>query len=150
MVNFMQFVIYKTLDADNVINKTLTDAKNIEMFLTARTNIINPTIPFSKVEGINIYDYNYCAFPELGRFYFIDSIENINAKIFNLQCSCDVLMTYKEAILNSNARVMRSLKTGDYYNGESLANVKPTITTHLSNIVLDDTPSLILTTVGNR
>lgn len=102
------------------------------------------------INGVNIYEYNYIELPEFNRFYFVDSIESVNAKIFNLICSCDVLMTYKEAILNSNARVMRSLKTGDYYNGESLVNVKPTITTHLSNVVLDNTPSLILTTVGNK
>lgn len=142
--------LYKTLDADNVINKTLTDKTVVELFLTAQTNIINPMIPLSTIPNVNIYDFNYCEFPELGRFYFVDSIENINAKIFKLQCSCDVLMTYKQAILNSNARVMRSLKTGDYYNGESIANIKPTITTHLSNVVLDDEPSLILTTVGNK
>lgn len=146
----MQFVLYKTLDADNVINKTLTDEFNIELFLTARTNIINPVLPIEVIEGIELLDYNYCAFPELGRFYFIDSIENINARIFNLSCSCDVLMTYKDEILASNARVMRSLKTGDYYNGDSITNVKPTITTHLSNVTLDNEPSLILTTVGNK
>ena len=59
-------------------------------------------------------------------------------------------MTYKDVILNSSARVMRSIKTGDYYSGESIANVKPTITTHLSDVTLDDTPSLILTTVGSK
>lgn len=148
MVNFMQFVIYKTLDADNVINKTLTDVRTIEMFLTARTNIINPTIPFSKVEGINIYDYNYCAFPELGRFYFINSIENINAKIFNLECSCDVLMTYKEAILNSNARVMRSIKEGDYYNADMLSNIINSPNIYQSNSGFNKEVNYILSTVG--
>lgn len=148
MVNFMQFVIYKTLDADNVINKTLTDARTIEMFLTARTNIINPTIPFSKVEGINIYDYNYCAFPELGRFYFINSIENINAKIFNLECSCDVLMTYKDDILNSNARVMRSIKEGDYYNADMLSNIISSPNIYTSNSGFNKEVNYILSTVG--
>ena len=143
--------LYKTLDADNVINKTLLNKLTIQgFFLTNSLNIVNPGIPLQVINGVNIYDFNYLELPEFNRFYFVDSIENVNAKIFNLICSCDVLMTYKEAILNSNARVMRSLKTGDYYNGESLVNVKPTITTHLSNIVLDDTPSLILTTVGNK
>ena len=144
----MQFVIYKTLDADNVINKTLTEARSIEMFLTARTNIINPIIPFSKVDGIDIYDYNYCAFPELGRFYFIDSIENINAKIFNLECSCDVLMTYKEAILNSNARVMRSIKEGDYYNADMLANIINSPNIYQSNSGFSKEVNYILSTVG--
>ena len=143
--------LYKTLDADNVINKTLLNKLTIQgFFLTSSLNIVNPVIPLQVINGSNIYEYNYIELPEFNRFYFVDSIESVNAKIFNLICSCDVLMTYKEAILNSNARVMRSLKTGDYYNGESLVNVKPTITTHLSNIVLDDTPSLILTTVGNK
>ena len=143
--------LYKTLDADNVINKTLLNKLTIQgFFLTSSLNIVNPTIPLQVINGVNIYEYNYIELPEFNRFYFVDSIESVNAKIFNLICSCDVLMTYKQEILNSNARVMRSLKTGDYYNGESLVNVKPTITTHLSNIVLDDTPSLILTTVGNK
>ena len=143
--------LYKTLDADNVINKTLLNKLTIQgFFLTGSLDIVNTAIPLQVINGVNIYEYNYIELPEFNRFYFVDSIESVNAKIFNLICSCDVLMTYKEAILNSNARVMRSLKTGDYYNGESLVNVKPTITTHLSNIVLDDTPSLILTTVGNK
>ena len=143
--------LYKTDDGDNVINKTLLNKLTIQgFFLTSSLNIVNPVIPLQVINGVNIYEYNYIELPEFNRFYFVDSIESVNAKIFNLICSCDVLMTYKDAILNSSARVMRSIKTGDYYSGESIANVKPTITTHLSDVTLDDTPSLILTTVGSK
>ena len=142
--------LYKTVDNDNVINKTLTDKLSVEIFLTAQTNIINPTIPLSEIPNINLYDYNYCEIPTLKRFYSVDSIDNINAKIFVLQCSCDVLMTYKNEILNSSARLMRSIKTGDYYNGDTHTNVNASVSTHISSVTLDSTPSLILTTVGNK
>lgn len=141
--------LYKTVDGDNVINKTLTNKLTIDGFLNANTNIINPVIPLQVIPDVNIYDYNYLELPDFNRFYFVVDVENINANMFNLICSCDVLMTYADAILNSRARVMRAIRTGDYYHGSSVADVKATITTHLSSVMLDNTPSLILTTVGN-
>lgn len=141
--------LYKTVDGDNVINKTLTDKLAIDGFLNTNTDIINPVIPLQIIPNVNVYDYNYLELPDFNRFYFVENIENINANMFNLICSCDVLMTYKDAILNSEARVMRAIRTGDYYHGSSVADVKATITTHLSNVMLDATPSLILTTIGN-
>ena len=77
--------LYKTLDADNVINKTLLNKLTIQgFFLTSSLNIVNPVIPLQVINEVNIYDYNYIELPEFNRFYFVDSIENVNAKIFNI------------------------------------------------------------------
>lgn len=145
----MLLILYRTESGANVINKTLEDAVNIEITVRNDFDIINPQLKLSKIDGVNFQNYNYCHIPELNRYYFINSVLAVNAEIFNFECECDVLESYKDDILLSNARFNRSIKTGDYLNAELNQNVKADILTYQSNKTFTGEPTLILSTVGS-
>ena len=101
--------LFRTLDANNVINKTLTDEIQLDINLKSDTDIINPEIVLLG----DFRGFNYAQIPDLNRFYFIERIEQLNMRLVKLSLSCDVLETYKESILNSECEYIREAKNGD-------------------------------------
>ncbi len=75
---------------------------------------------------------------ELGRFYFIDSIESSNAKIETLHLRTDVLETYKQDILNSYAAFNKKLEAGDYGETNISLTGEVEITNYLSDVTLEN------------
>lgn len=141
--------LFKTKDGDNVINKTLTDPYDLQIRLKAETDVINPMFMLSSVVGVDYQDYNYCYIPDLKRYYFIDSILSVNARIWRLHLNCDVLESYKNDILSSKARLRRNIKNGDYFNATLDSSVVSSVSIHNSDkgfTGLDN--SIILTTMG--
>ena len=125
----MQLNLYKTLDSENVINKTLTDLMTVDINLKASVNIVDPEI----VLHGDFRGFNYAHIPSLNRFYFINNIEQLNLRLVKLNMTCDVLETYKADILNSNARFKRNIKTGDFENVSIDYSNKTTSVKHVSN-----------------
>ncbi len=107
----MQVTFYKTKDNKNVINKVLTSP------LTINLNIKEDNPDYAPVLKMvtDVTGYNYCHIPFFNRFYFVDRVER-KGQIILVGLSCDVLETYKDDILASNARFKRNLKNGDYMN----------------------------------
>lgn len=144
----MELNLYKCSDGDNVINKTLTDKLTINITLKRDVNITAPQIILMNDNGAFFNQYNYAEIPELGRFYFIDSVTSLNNKMESLALRCDVLETYKADVLASKARFMRGLKTGDYIAANIDYSVIKTITKIESNSGFTGNPTMILTSVG--
>ena len=139
----MQLNLYKTLDAENVINKTLTDLMTIDINLKASVNIVNPEI----VLNGDFRGFNYAHIPELNRYYFIDQIEQLNLKLVKLNLRCDVLETYKNDFLNNECEYKSSPKSGDYGTFDINSTIKD-INIYKSDIILDNEDSITLTTVS--
>ena len=144
----MELNLYKCSDGDNVINKTLTEKLTINITLKRDVNITAPQIILMNDNGAFFNQYNYAEIPELGRFYFIDSVTSLNNKMESLLLRCDVLETYKADILASKARFMRGVKTGDYINSSIDYSVVKTITRIESDKGFTGNPTMILTSVG--
>ena len=144
----MELNLYKCSDGDNVINKTLTEKLTINITLKRDVNITAPQIILMNDNGAFFNKYNYAEIPELGRFYFIDSVTSLNNKMESLALRCDVLETYKADVLASKARFMRGLKTGDYIAANIDYSVIKTITKIESNSGFTGNPTMILTSVG--
>lgn len=144
----MKLFLYTINDPENVVNKVLPVPYEMNIRLKSDTDLTNPSILLSSVLGVNYLDFNYCYIPQLERYYFIQSIDSVNAKIWRLTCECDVLMTYKADILASNARLRRNIKNGDYFNASIDSSILKTVSLHNSNVTIGDDHSLILTTVG--
>ena len=144
----MELNLYKCSDGDNVINKTLTEKLTINITLKRDVNITAPQIILMNDNGAFFNQYNYAEIPELGRFYFIDSVTSLNNKMESLALRCDVLETYKADVLASKARFMRGLKTGDYISANIDYSVIKTITKIESNSGFTGNPTMILTSVG--
>lgn len=79
-----------------------------------RISILNPTFVL-RTNNFN-FAHNYCYCPEFGRYYFIDSIDVEPGGRTIINCSIDVLMTYRSQIPDIVAQVVRA----EVYGGVSL------------------------------
>ena len=63
--------------------------------------------PEIDIQG-DVTGYNYCYIAALHRYYYIDGVEVVRTQLQTIRCRCDVLMSYKDAILTLPAVVDRS------------------------------------------
>ena len=144
----MELKLYAVNDGENVINKTMTLKTTMEINLKRDVDIINPRLILIQNLPTGFSGINYAEIPELNRFYFVDSITNISAKLWQLELSCDVLESYKADILASKARFYRNLKAGDYFDTALESSHITTVAKYASNKGISDSETLIMTTVG--
>lgn len=102
----MTIDFYKVNDVKNKINKTLGVPYTISnvFFKSGNVNIVNPFLRLSR----DITQYNYCFIRELNRFYFIDDVVIENNGIKNYKLTIDVLMSYKNEIMNNKTHIVES------------------------------------------
>lgn len=145
----MELFLHNNVDSDVVINKNIGQGFKIDINLKADTDIINPIIVLQSLPDVDYQDYNYAHIPELKRFYFINKINSINAKLWRLELQSDVIESFKADILSSNARLRRNIRNGDYFNAHVDSSIVKTVSTYPSDVTLNDSDSsIILTTVG--
>ena len=146
----MELKLYAVNDGDNVINKTMTLKTTMEINLKRDVDIINPRLILIPNLPTGFSGINYAEIPDLNRFYFVDSITNISATLWQLDLSCDVLETYKADILASKARFYRNLKAGDYFDTALESSHITTVAKYTSNKGISDSETIIMTTVGTK
>ena len=146
----MELKLYALNDGDNVINKTMTLKTTMEINLKRDVDIINPRLILIPNLPTGFTGINYAEIPELNRFYFVDSITNISATLWQLDLSCDVLETYKADILASKARLYRNLKAGDYFDTALESSHITTVAKYTSDKGISDSETIIMTTVGAK
>lgn len=145
--------LYKIKDGENVLNKDLTSSNveslELQIVLKADTDVITPTILLTQSGDTDYSSYNYASIDVLKRLYFITQVERVNNRMVKLSLKCDVITTYKDDILASNARFLRGIKDGDYVSGDLDVSVKREITTHVSNVTLvEGETDMVLSTLG--
>lgn len=139
----MQLILYVTADAKNVINKTLTNPVSMNINLKRDVNIIMPEI----VLNGDFRGFNYAHIPDLNRYYFVDSVEQLNLKMVKLSLICDVLETYKSTILNSDCLYKTKVSTGDYGQIDLETTGKTLYKDFESDIELELSNNVILSTL---
>lgn len=97
---------YNNSAEPNRVDKTtyLKSLFSLEGTLRESCDIINPSILIEREEFINA---NYCYIPNFNRYYFIDKITSVKNKLWRIDLSVDVLMTYKDKIKTLNSYVSR-------------------------------------------
>lgn len=106
----MNILLYKTTNANNDLNKTISDKVELVGTLRDASSVITPSILIQS----NPIGYNYAYIPEFGRYYYIKNITAFRKGAYIVDLKCDVLMTYREEILNMSGIVSR-LTDGDAY-----------------------------------
>lgn len=101
----MKITLYQNVSERNQMDKTLTKVKDIDGKFKQSTNIMSPILVLSYA---TLPDFNYIYIEELARYYFVDSITSINEGLWQINCSEDVLKTYKTGIRNLDAYVERN------------------------------------------
>ena len=142
----MNLTLYRINDDKNVINKTLGDGVTIPIMLKSDVDIVQPTLVLSDLETHNFNNFNYCHIDVLNRYYFIDSVTSINNRLWKLECTCDVVETYKADALSANGIYKIEAKAGDYGTIEATSNLN-IISNVSSNKALEFDKSIIITTV---
>lgn len=112
----MQVKLYHTQDAANVINKTLAGERIIDVTLRRDFNLFSPEIVLKMTDASEALAFNYAIIPDLGRHYFVDSVENVGAKRWRYMLAVDVLESFKADILTSAASFSKAIEAGDYGN----------------------------------
>lgn len=144
----MQLVLYRNLSSDNTINKVLTNGTVFNINLKRETDILNPDLFLVRLTGIDYNDFNYAVITELKRAYFINSVSSVNASLFKLECSTDVLETYKTEILNTEASFKKSIQVGDYGEVDLKTSTKKLIEFFDADLELEPSNDVILSVLG--
>ena len=106
----MNILLYKTTNANNDLNKTISDKVELVGALRDASSIIAPSILIQS----NPIGYNYAYIPEFGRYYYIKNITAFRKGAYIVDLKCDVLMSFREEILHMSGVVSR-LTDGDDY-----------------------------------
>ena len=99
----MNILLYKTTNANNDLNETISDKVELVGTLRDASSVIAPSILIQS----NPIGYNYAYIPEFGRYYYIKNITAFRKGAYIVDLKCDVLMTFREEILNMSGIVSR-------------------------------------------
>ena len=105
-----EFKLYKNRSELNRVDKTLYIAEIGSIFGVFRetVSITNLTIV---IEYNKFIDFNYIYIPTLNRYYFVTEVKIINNKLYEIDLTVDVLMSYKDAIKSTQAFIDRNEHT---------------------------------------
>ena len=116
-VNFLT-----TTDDNRKVSKSFTVNKsNVVCDIYDSCDLYNPTLI---VKSNSVISSNYLYIPNFNRYYFIVNKNLDKAGITIINCECDVLMSFKNDILNSTQLIIRSADTSN----EKVKNSKITDT----------------------
>lgn len=98
---------YKNSAEENRVDKTnyISLIRSFNGNFRDESSIISPII---EIELNRVPDFNYIYIQEFSRYYFVIEVESVRNGLWRLQLDIDVLMTYKDAIVNLTAFVDRN------------------------------------------
>lgn len=101
----MDITLYQWTGRRNTVNKTLPTGTAVSGYLYQETEVLKPTIMIRRAGGE--WKYNYLHIPILNRYYYVDSVRAFSDR-WEVYCSCDVLMSYRDQINALTAPVVQS------------------------------------------
>lgn len=104
----MQISLFNNTSERNAINKNLINEIIITGTLRDESNIHNPVMIINRP---SIIGFNYAYIPDFYRYYYIEDITSVRTGLWRLTLKCDVLMSFKSAILNSYAIIDHTKST---------------------------------------
>ena len=145
----MNIVLCENKSEKNKINKSLTSGITLSGDLRNESNVVNPTII---VNTDNPTIYNYAFIPAFNRYYFIIDYISLRTGIWQLNLKSDVLMSFKDSILNSKSLINKTESVGknNYLSGNNWVNNCKTKTDIISfsNGLLNDGQYILITAGG--
>lgn len=143
----MNVKLYINESNNNVLNKKITLISEDNILLKDNVDVYKPII---KIKKPLLNNCNYVYIEDFKRYYYITNKRSINTDVIELSLKCDVLMSFKNDILNSKGLIIKSENLiNDYINSDIYVNdVREK--THVINFKngFNDTPEFILITAG--
>lgn len=110
----MTVIFYKYDGIKNKINKTLSGGFTVnDVIIQNDFDITNFDLLIKNSNFSS--EYNYCYIQDLGRYYYIDSVEKMNGTIYKIRVSVDVLKSFSTQIENINAIITKSENPDDNF-----------------------------------
>ena len=136
---------YSNNDSANTINKTLDFIIDIDVKFKEEVNIYEPSI---MLKYDDLIDFNYLYIDKFKRYYFIEDVEVFPNKIYKLTLKCDVLMSFKDDILNSYGNITSQTNYNNYYNFDYSSEVRKEVEIFKTDVDIDYNTNIILVTLG--
>ena len=147
----MNIKIYHNYSANNKLNKTISLLIEKNVKLKNETNITRPTII---LKGDISNNMNYVYIPKFNRYYYIVDKKSINNEMFEIFLEVDVLMSFKEKILNLHCIIDKQqdlTNINKYYNdGSFIVSSKEFIKTFNFPNGFNENGEFILITAGGN
>lgn len=89
--------VYNNKSNKNIVNKKIEKVQEITFDFKDDSDITNPILILQTYKT-----GNYCYIPDLKRYYYIDRIELMKGGYYKLYLEIDVLMSYKDEIINAD------------------------------------------------
>lgn len=137
--------LYKVTNQTNELTKTLNNAVVVDGAFRGEIDSIDVIV---EIES-NTYDFNYVYIPSLNKYYFLQNITHVNAKIVRLYLHCDVLMTYKTDILASYGLIKQGGTINPYYSSIE-SDSRQTIRRITFPYTFNNTGNYVLVTITNN
>lgn len=137
--------LYKITNQTNELNKTLQNPIVINGVFRSEIDAIDVIVEIET----NSYDFNYVYIQPLGKYYFLNNLIHVNAKIIRLELHCDVLMTYKQDIMASYGLVTQGGNINPYYSSIE-SESRQTIRRFTFPYTFNNTGNYVLVTITNN
>ena len=115
----MKLKIYNNNSNNNVINKNITLVNEIYFNFKSDNSILQPILILKNYTG-----GNYCYIDDLKRYYFINDVRLLNGGLYELHLNIDVLMTYKNEIMNNPITTSKVVKLNNEIDFTGLYDFK--------------------------
>ena len=115
----MELKIYNNNSNNNILNKNITLVDTLEFNLKIDNSILQPVLILK-----NYSQGNYCYIKEFKRYYYITDIKLLTGGLYQLQLDVDVLMTYKDVIMNNPITTHKIVKIVNDVDFNSLYDFK--------------------------
>lgn len=137
--------LYKVTNQPYELNKTLNNAVVVNGSFRGEIDSIDVIV---EIES-DTYDFNYVHIQSLNKYYFLQNIVHVNAKIIRMLLHCDVLMTYKTDILASYGLVTQGGTINPYYSSID-SDSRQTIRRVTFPYTFNNTGNYVLVTITNN
>ena len=103
----MDVITYTTTDEAEKVTKTLTNAATYEnVTMKDPTDTVHPVVTIQT--SANLSSVNYMRIERYGRYYFVEKPIAVKNGVWELHCTSDPLMSFKDSLLNVSGTVTRS------------------------------------------
>lgn len=123
------FALYQNHSSNSRIDKSITHLHTYDCVFKDPTSIINPVIRI-KASDTNVLKGNYGYIPKFNRFYYVNNVTSINGDIWEISLHCDVLMSFRDDIIERNVLFNHSESNYNLYlnDGSLQMDSRPKIT----------------------
>lgn len=142
---------FTNYEDNNVVNKTLASPPPLTLSCDFKygINLRQPVVVLSTTL-LTLEPYNYFYIPEFGRYYYKVEFKGVSNNLVEATLDCDLLMSFKDEFILSEAIIERNQTRGNVYVPDSMYPIeaRTNVVTKKFPSALSTTASMVLVTIG--